>query len=167
MAFYPPVSCCYAMKTSNIGLFEGGCFWTFEVTNIQVIQIETSLFSCPIRSEQPTKFPGPSGCVSCRHFGSLIFSVCRSIDCRTPVLFKSWYDAWLWSLTVSAVAMQCLFKAVLWFSGSAQALPMNTYGSLIKYFTPYWTYTQLKTKQSMYSRNCSIQWLRLVFFFHW
>ena len=46
----------------------------------QVIQIETSQFSCPIRSEQPTKFPGPSGCVSCSHFGSLIFLSFQSVD---------------------------------------------------------------------------------------
>ena len=31
----------------------------------QVIQIETSHGSCPIRFEQPTKFPWPSGCASC------------------------------------------------------------------------------------------------------
>ena len=39
----------------------------------QLIQIEMSHFSCPIRFEQPTKFAGPSGCVSCSRFGSLIF----------------------------------------------------------------------------------------------
>ena len=41
--------------------------------HFQVIEIETSHFSCPIRFEQPTKFSGPSGCVSCSRFGSLIF----------------------------------------------------------------------------------------------
>ena len=46
----------------------------------QVIQTETSQGSCPIRFEQPTKFPGPSSFVSCSRFGSLIFSVCRYIN---------------------------------------------------------------------------------------
>ena len=39
----------------------------------QVIQIETSHGSCPIRLDQPTKFAGSSGCVNCSRFGSLIF----------------------------------------------------------------------------------------------
>ena len=38
----------------------------------QVIQLETSHGSCPIRFEQLTKFLGPSGCASCIRFSSLI-----------------------------------------------------------------------------------------------
>ena len=41
--------------------------------NNQVIQIETSHGSCPIRLDQITKFMGPSGCVNSSRFGSLIF----------------------------------------------------------------------------------------------
>ena len=33
----------------------------------QVIQIEMSHGSCPMRFEQPTKFSGFSGCASCSH----------------------------------------------------------------------------------------------------
>ena len=40
---------------------------------IQVIQIEMSHGSYPIRFEQPTKSPGPSDCANCIRFGSLIF----------------------------------------------------------------------------------------------
>ena len=60
----------------------------------QVIQIAKSHASCPIRFEQPTKFPGPSSYFSCSLFYFLTFSVCRSIDWRTTVPFDSRYDAW-------------------------------------------------------------------------
>ena len=46
-------------------------FLNFE--HLQVIQIETSYDSCPIIFGLPTKFPGPSSCISCSCFGSLIF----------------------------------------------------------------------------------------------
>ena len=46
----------------------------------QVIQIETSHGSCLIRFEQPTKFPGPSSCLSCIRFGSLTFQSSQSVD---------------------------------------------------------------------------------------
>ena len=45
-----------------------------------VILIETSHSSCPIRFEQPTKFLGPSSCVSCSRFGSLTFQSTESVD---------------------------------------------------------------------------------------
>ena len=40
---------------------------------------------------------------------------------------------------------------------------MNKLGSLMKCFTFYLTYIQLKIEQSMYTTNSSIQWLRFVF----
>ena len=46
----------------------------------QMIQIEASHGSCPIGFEQPTKFPGPSGCVNCSCFGYSIFQSSQSVD---------------------------------------------------------------------------------------
>ena len=48
------------------------CF-DYERNAMQVIQIEKSHFSCPIRFEQPTKFSGPFGFVRCSRFCSLTF----------------------------------------------------------------------------------------------
>ena len=52
------------------------CYITF----IQVIQIETSHGSCPIRFKQPAEFPGPSDCDSCSRFGSLMVLSSQTIN---------------------------------------------------------------------------------------
>ena len=80
---------------------------------IQVIQIEKSQFSCPIRSEQPTEFPDPSSCVNYNYFCSLIFLSFQSAD---PLIVEHLFHLALGmtpngSLNASAVVMYCLLKS--------------------------------------------------------
>ena len=94
----------------------------------QVIQIETSHDSCPIRFEQPTKFPGPSGCASCIRFGSLIVQSSQTVN---RLIIEQLFHLNLGRtqdgmLKVCAVVMYRLFKLVLRFSASDQVSPLNT-----------------------------------------
>ena len=82
---------------------------------IQVIQIERSHGSCPVKFEQPTKFPGPSGCASCIRFGSLIV---QASQCVNQLIIEQLFHLTLGrthdgSLKVCAVVMYCLFELVL------------------------------------------------------
>ena len=81
----------------------------------QVIQIETSHSSCPIRFEQPTKFPGPSGCASCIRFGSLIVQSSHYVN---RLIIEQLFHLTLGrthdgSSKVCAVVMYCSFKLVM------------------------------------------------------
>ena len=49
------------------------------------------------------------------------------------------------------------------FGISEQVSRINTRGSLMKSFSLYETYIQLKIDLSMHSTNSSVQWLRFVF----
>ena len=126
----------------------------------------TSHGSCLIRFEQPTKFPGHSGCSSCSRFGSLIALSSQSqsvnrliIDYRTAVPFiklsvgrtmDRWRPVQLSRNVYSN--FYCDFQLLIKF-----------HHCLITFFTFTCTYIQLKPEQSMYSTHSSIQWARFVF----
>ena len=72
---------------NGIPIYSEGClkYLVKLLTNIfifhmQVIQTETSNDSCPIRFEQPTKFPGHPGYASCSYFGPLIVLSSQSVN---------------------------------------------------------------------------------------
>ena len=100
-----------------------------------MIQIEASHGSCPTIFEQPTKFPGPSGCGSCSRSGSLIVLSSQSVN----------------RLIIEQLFHFTLGGAIIF--GFWLISPLKTSGSLMTWFTFYCTYIQRKLELSMYSTN--------------